>query len=465
MDPQKGYALTGLSNSVWCVEFDAKGERLLTGSSDGKARIWEVATGRLLRTLDPRRTFTHGMKSYGKARFLPDQRHVITTADNRIKVWELPSGRLVTETTGRGWTLAWDFSRDGRRMITASSEGPVLVAGSGHSTLEVWDIEGLPRRILDRPGREPFVSLSLSPDGRTVACAALDLCVHRWETFPWQEEEYAENKSQRSEAKGQRSEIRSQSEFAERVRQYARSYWRDRLQAELTGVEGEPAEPRVIQVALDRALFAKREPRATAKQIDLTDFYTGELGEQFHSPTIFLINREDDDLSELPVGLVKLGGVEFDIRGVIQLRRAEPLGGPWELAASDYAVGVDEIPIQQEAARLHLLLGTIRSEAEGTVIGRLVLHYADGETRLLDLVYGRDFRDWWFDPAMADAETTGRAKVVWTGMNPVANEFGRRLRLYLNTRESPRPGVKITTFDFVSTMSKSAPFLIAVTVE
>jgi hypothetical protein len=50
-------------------------------------------------------------------------------------------------------------------------------------------------------------------------------------------------------------------------------------------------------------------------------------------------------------------------------------------------------------------------------------------------------------------------------MNPVANEFGRRLRLYLNTRESPRPGVKITTFDFVSTMSESAPFLIAVTVE
>jgi hypothetical protein len=95
----------------------------------------------------------------------------------------------------------------------------------------------------------------------------------------------------------------------------------------------------------------------------------------------------------------------------------------------------------------------------------LFLRYADGETRPLDLVYGRDVRDWWYDPAKADAETTDRAKVVWTGMNPVANEYGRRLRLYLNTRASPRPGVKITTFDFVSTMSESAPFLIAVTVE
>jgi hypothetical protein len=161
----------------------------------------------------------------------------------------------------------------------------------------------------------------------------------------------------------------------------------------------------------------------------------------------------------------ELNGVELDIRGVIQLCRAERRGGPWEVAEFDYTVRFDGIPIQQEAARLHLLLGTIRPEAEGTVIAKLDLHYADGETRPLDLVYGRDVREWWYDPAKADAETTDRAKVVGTGLNPVANEYGRRLRLYLNTRENPRPGVKITTFDFVSAMSHSAPFLIAVTVE
>jgi hypothetical protein len=177
------------------------------------------------------------------------------------------------------------------------------------------------------------------------------------------------------------------------------------------------------------------------------------------------------------MGLVELGGVEFDVRGVIQLRRAEPLGGAWELPTLDDAVRVDGIPIQKEPTRLHLLLGTVQGrdtvqgervaqgEAEGTGIGRLLLHYADGETRPLDIVYGRDVRDWWYDPAKADAETTDRAKVVWTGINPVANEYGRRLRLYLNTRQNPRPGVKISTFDFVSTLSNSAPFLIAVTVE
>jgi len=335
---------------------------------------------------------------------------------------------------------------------------------SGHSTLEVWDIEQSPRRILELPGSGLFTWLELGPDDRTVACGALDFCVHRWETFPWREEVYAEAGSQKSEAGGQRLGIRSQTGFAEGVRRYARRYWRERLEMELNGAEGEPAEPRVIQVPLDRALFAKRDPRATAYQIDLTDFYTGELGETFHGK-VGIIQDHDDDLSELPIGLMNLGGVEFDIRGVIQVRRAEPLGGPWELAASDDPVRVDGIPVQQEAARLHLLLGTAQPEAEGTVIGRLLLDYADGESRSLDLVYGRDVRDWWYDPAKADAETTDRAKVVWTGMNPVADQYGRRLRLYLNTQENPRPGVKLTTFDFASAMSKSAPFLIALTVE
>jgi hypothetical protein len=326
-----------------------------------------------------------------------------------------------------------------------------------------------------------LTGLALSPDGQNVDCAAKDYGVHRWESFPWREEDYARKEEGRRK-KEESSESGPRTEWAAKVRQYARSYWRERLQAELNGVEGELAEPRVIEVPIDRTLFPKRDPHASDNQLDLSGLYTGELGEAFHgrvSPAL----QQDDDLSELAAGVVELGGIEFDIRGVIQLRRAEPLGGVWELPTLDDPVRVDGIPIQKETPRLHLLLGTVRGKnshhlsegtaqseeaaipGEGTVIGRLEFHYADGETRSLDLVYGRDVRDWWYDPARATFEATDRARVVWTGTNPVANENGHRLRLYLNTRDNPRPGVKITTFDFVSAMTETAPFLIAVTVE
>jgi len=456
MDPDRGYAMTGGWDVVSRLRFDDKGGRLITGGSYGKARIWDLATGRVVRSFD-------GGGLGVLAVFLPDQRHVLTSAatTRTTRLWEVSSGRLVAETRGRDnqWDLA--VSTDGRRMFTASAEGVGwIVVGKGHGFLEVWDLEQSPRRVLDRSGSEPFLGVTLTPDDRTVACVSYDVRVDRWESFPWRQADYAEDGVQRSEVRDQQG----QRDLAERVRAYARGYWRDRLQAELNGAEGEPNEPRVVEVPVDRSLFAKRDPRATDSQINLTALYTGVLGETFYGK-IGSVEDHDDDLSELPVGLVTLGGVEFDIRGVIQLRRAEPLDKLAELAAGDDPVRVDGIPVEQAATRLHLLLGTIQPEADGAVIGSLVLHYADGETRALELVYGRDVREWWYDLAKGGMETTDQARVVWTGENPVAHEYGRRLRLYLNTRENPRPGVGITTLDFVSAMTHSAPFLIAVTLE
>ena len=50
IDPVNGYSLMGYSNMMRYVEFDAKGERLITGSNDGKVRIWNLVTGQLLAT-------------------------------------------------------------------------------------------------------------------------------------------------------------------------------------------------------------------------------------------------------------------------------------------------------------------------------------------------------------------------------------------------------------------------------
>jgi len=456
MDHQQPLELTGYSRGVVDVGFDGASCRLVTGSSDGKARVWDIEKGVLLRELQAGKA-----GSWVYVRFHPDDKRAATYADGqRIRLWEISSGRLVDEGTTRG-IGAWgiDISADGRRLIAATSMGLALGVDSG--AIEIWDIGRPPRQTLALSGRELFYGASFSSDLKSprIAAPSVDQGLHQWEAFPWNTAEYGETWSRKPEA---RDEI-NRTDLVERVRRYARSYWRKRLSAEreLAGNDGPP--PKVIELPVDRASFPKRDPGATVKQIDLADYYTGELNEPFFLN--FNTARHDSDLSGLPVGLVELGGVRFDIRGVVQLRLTTSSAGSWQVAWDSLPVRVEGIRVDQQVRRFHLLVGTVQPEKEGVAVATLVLHGTDGSKAGLDLVYGRDVREWSWDPAKPDREASDRGRVVWTGSNPVALQANRSLRLYLTSLENPAPGASIASVDFVSAMSGSAPFLVALTVE
>jgi hypothetical protein len=157
--------------------------------------------------------------------------------------------------------------------------------------------------------------------------------------------------------------------------------------------------------------------------------------------------------------------VTFDLRGVIQLRPFDASEGPFRRAWECWPEAVSRIRIEQSFRKLHLLHGTKGSVPDGTVIARLVWHYADGEQTQFDIAYGQDVRHWWYQPGVDDRQSTDRAAIAWTGSNPVAERNGSALRLYLSTWDSPRPDIAVETLDYVSTLTSSAPFLIAITVE
>jgi hypothetical protein len=127
-------------------------------------------------------------------------------------------------------------------------------------------------------------------------------------------------------------------------------------------------------------------------------------------------------------------------------------------------IRVEAIPVQQKIRRLHVLHGTISPEKEGAEVARFVWHYDSGQ-ETSPILYGRDVRDWWWRPESPEERTSDRSRVVWTGSNPVAREKGYSLRLYLTTIENPKPHELVNSLDYVSAMSESAPFLIALTVE
>src|SRR2546423_7019475 len=94
IDARRGEVLRlirGHAGMVTDVAFSPDGTVIVTGSYDGTARTWEVATGR------PLVTFTgHDKAVYGVA-FSPDGTRIATaSADETARVWNAASGTLVT---------------------------------------------------------------------------------------------------------------------------------------------------------------------------------------------------------------------------------------------------------------------------------------------------------------------------------------------------------------------------------
>jgi hypothetical protein len=90
----------------------------------------------------------------------------------------------------------------------------------------------------------------------------------------------------------------------------------------------------------DLSKIPVRDPKANARLVDLTGKYNALLSEQWH-PDASGLPSGANHLGSLPQGIQKLGGVDFDVRGVIQLTgtQAEFAGAAFPEAQTGIKVG------------------------------------------------------------------------------------------------------------------------------
>lgn len=219
------------------------------------------------------------------------------------------------------------------------------------------------------------------------------------------------------------------------------------------------AKPMILEAvekANSNTSIPYRDPAAKPNLLDLTAQYNARLNQNWHGTA----DIPDNDFRELKPGLNNLGGVSFDVRGIIQLAGATLS----ETSNPAYPRQVAGIKVGLKCQKLHFLQASGWLGEDGAVLAHVAVNYADGETREIPVVYGQDVRDWWYyENTLKDA---ARAPVVWTGKNPATEKWGGvTLRLFKRTWDNPRPEVEIKSLDLVSKQAASAPFVLAITAE
>lgn len=162
-----------------------------------------------------------------------------------------------------------------------------------------------------------------------------------------------------------------------------------------------------------------------------------------------------------PKGRQTFDGVPFEVGGLLEL------SGMGVLRENKrFPSRVEGIPVGGRVGGLHLLHGAAYDATDGTPIGRLVLHYADGETRDLPIRYGIHSRNWWVESSeLSGAIGDPATRVAWTGRSPESDARDATLRLFQTRFVNPRPDQPVTSLDVVSLLVRASPVILALTVE
>ncbi|NEQ58914.1 MAG: hypothetical protein F6K53_16555, partial [Moorea sp. SIO4A1] len=158
--------LIGHDDSVRSVRFSRDGQTLASGSDDKTIKLWNLETGKVIRTLIGHDDLVFSVS------FSPDGQTLASgSEDKTIKLWNLETGKVIRTLIGHD---------DSVRRVSFSRDGQTLASGSDDNTIKLWNLE-TGKVIRTLIGHDDSVrSVSFSRDGQTLASGSDDNTIKLW---------------------------------------------------------------------------------------------------------------------------------------------------------------------------------------------------------------------------------------------------------------------------------------------
>jgi WD40 repeat protein len=164
--PPGTVVLKGHAATVYAIAFSPDGKYVVTGSFDKTIKLWEVATGKEIKTYDGHKNLVLSLAFHPTG-------HAIASgsSDNSVKLWDIPSSSPLREF----------LAADAVNRVALAPDGKILAAAGKDGSVKLWSTaDG--KSILNLTGHVgPVTDVAFNSKGLLLASSGADGTVRFWD--------------------------------------------------------------------------------------------------------------------------------------------------------------------------------------------------------------------------------------------------------------------------------------------